>query len=99
MKAETNTANLEITSIDVFPVKNPEGRLRAFARVAINDQLQLTSLRIYEGTQGLFVSYPNDPSYGGEEYRQVFYPLTREFREKVETKVLAKYMDELGRIN
>jgi len=89
---------MEITSVDVYPVRTPQGKVRAFARVALDDELQLTALRVYEGRKGLFVSYPNDPSYTGEEYRQLFFPLTRDFREKLEVAVLKKYHEAIKEI-
>jgi stage V sporulation protein G len=85
---------LEITNVTVFPVLN-EGKFKAFARICLNDALQLTSLRVYQGTNGLFVSYPNDPNYKGDDYKQLFYPITREFREIVEKTILDKYQEEM----
>jgi len=77
-------------NVQVYLVREPMGKLRAYARVILG-QLQLTGLRIYEGTQGLFVSYPNDPASKGEDYRQIFYPITRELRDSIEKAVLAEY--------
>jgi len=51
----------------------------------------LTGLRVYNGTNGLFVSYPNDPRYKGEDYKQLFYPVTKELRDLVETAILKEY--------
>lgn len=81
---------LEVTSAQVFPV-NTEGKLRAFARIVLSDQIQLTSLRIYEGSIGLFVSYPNDPMHKGEDYRQLFYPVEKSLRDRIERSVLLEY--------
>ena len=67
MKAKSKTtetkipATLTVTHCQVFPLKETMGKTRAFARVVINEQLQLTGLRIIDGSNGLFVSYPNDP--------------------------------------
>ena len=87
---------LKITKVSVYPVYSSQDRLRALARVVINDALQLTNLRIYEGSEGLFVSYPIEFTQKGEEFRQIFYPLTREFREYVEEVVLAEYHATMG---
>ena len=90
--------NLEITNVSVYPISNTEGRLRAIARIVINDCLQLTNLRIYDGSNGLFVSYPIEFTQKGEEFRQIFYPVKKEFREYVESLVLdeyIKYVDKL----
>ncbi len=86
---------LIVTHIDVFPLKEAIGKTRAFARVVLNDQLQLTGLRIMDGSMSLFVSYPNDPSYKGEDYRSIFYPVTRELRDHIEEVVLAKYAEAM----
>lgn len=81
---------LKITACQVFPI-NLDGKLKAFARIVLNDQLQLTSLRIYEGAKGLFVSYPNDPAHKGNDYRQLFYPVTKELRNHIEEVILEEY--------
>lgn len=82
---------MTITNIQVYPVREPKGKLRAQVRVLLNDQLQLTGLRLYDGTNGLFVSYPSDPTNKGEEYRQLFYPVTRELRDSIEKRVIEEY--------
>lgn len=84
-------ATMQITNLQVFPIREPQGKLRAYARVLLDDQLQLTSLRLYDGANGLFVSYPNDPAHKGEDYRQVFYPVTRELRDAIELAVINEY--------
>ena len=86
-------ALLAISNVTVFPIREPTGKTRAFARVVLADQLQLTGLRVVDGTQGLFVSYPNDPSYKGDDYRSIYYPVTRELRDAVEAAVLAGYAE------
>ena len=91
---------MTITQVQVFPIARPEGKLLAFARVLLNDQLLLSSLRIYNGSKDLFVSYPNDPYHNGEDYRQLFYPITRELRDDIEKAVLDEYhrmLEELKR--
>ena len=57
----------------------------------LEDQLQLTGLRVYEGAKGLFVSYPNNLSYKGEEYHQIYYPVTGDLRAAIEKAILAEY--------
>lgn len=84
---------LEVTHAQVYPLKESTSKTRAMARVVLNDQLQLTGLRIVDGANGLFVSYPNDPGYKGEDYRSVYYPITRDLREHIEEVLLQKYQD------
>lgn len=81
---------MTVTHCSVFTT-NTEGKLKAFARIVINDQLQLTSLRIYDGVNGLFVSYPNDPRHKGHDYRQLFYWITKDSRDEAERVILEEY--------
>ncbi len=86
---------LAVTNVQVHALKESLGKTKAFARVVLNEQMQLTGLRVVEGSNGLFVSYPNDPSYKGEDYRSLFYPLTKELREHVEHCVLEKFQESV----
>ena len=88
---------LRVTQVKVFPFKEGPsmGRIKALATVVLNDQLHLRGLKVMNGKNGLFVGYPVDPFYKGEEYRSIFSPITRELREEIETKVLEEYMDSV----
>ena len=44
-----------------------------------------------EGENGMFVGYPVDPFFKGEEYRSVCFPMARNLREHIENCVLEKY--------
>lgn len=65
---------LKVTQVKVFPFKEGPsmGHLKALATVVLNDQLNLRGLRVMDGKDGLFVGYPVDPFYKGEEYRSIF---------------------------
>jgi len=89
---------LKVTSVSVFLFNGSEGKLRSVARIVLNDEIQLTGLRIYEGSNGLFVSYPNDPYYKGEEYRQLFYPVSREVRDHIQEEILKEYYARLAEV-
>ncbi|MDR2580242.1 MAG: SpoVG family protein [Fibromonadaceae bacterium] len=84
---------LTCTNIQVYPFRETSGKTKAFARVTINDQLQLTGLRVVDGVNGFFVSYPIDPRHKGEDYQSVYYPLHKELREHIEQCVLEKYQE------
>lgn len=101
--SKKNTAELEpttvsagcfdITNVQVYPLKEMVGKTRAMVRVVLSDQLQLTGMRVVDGSNGLFVSYPNDPSHKGDDFKSLFYPVTKELRDHIETAVLARYQD------
>lgn len=93
---ENNT--LKVTNVKVFPFKEGPsmGHIKALATVVLNDQLHLRGLKVMDGKNGLFVGYPVDPFYKGEEYRSIFFPITRELREEIETAVLKEYTRQLA---
>ena len=84
---------LAVTQVQVYPFKEGPsmGKMLALASIVLNDQLQVRGLRIMEGENGLFVGYPNDPFYKGDDFRSVCFPMTRQLREHIENCVLEKY--------
>lgn len=102
VKSENNSAQtshtLQVTNVSVFLFNGNEGKLRGVVRVVLSDEIQLTGLRIYEGSNGIFVSYPNDPYYKGEEYRQLFYPVSKALRDHIQDEILKSYHQMLSEV-
>ena len=92
-----NTQNtfdcLAVTQVQVYPFKEGPsmGQMKGLASVVLNDQFMVRGLRVMEGEYGLFVGYPNDPFYKGEDYRSICMPMSRQLREHIENCVLEKY--------
>ena len=88
---------LAVTQVQVYPFKEGPsmGHILGMASVVLNDQLQVRGLRIMEGENGLFVGYPNDPFYKGDDFRSVCFPMTRQLREHIDNCVLEKYRASL----
>lgn len=85
---------LTVTQVQVFPFKGGNlGHIKGLATVVLNDQFIVRGLRVMEGLNGLFVGYPIDPFYKGDEMRSVCNPITRQLRENIEGAVLAKYRE------
>lgn len=86
---------LAVTDVQVFPFKEGPsmGHIKGLANIVLNDQLQIRGLRVMEGENGLYVGFPNDPFYRGEELRSVVAPVTRQLREHIENCILEKYRD------
>jgi len=88
---------LAVTQVQVYPFK--KGPSMGMATIVLNDQFQVRGLRIMNGENGLYVSYPNDPFYNGEDFRSVCLPITRQLREHIENCVLEKYQASLDPVN
>ncbi len=87
---------LAVTQVQVFPFAETStmGHVKALAQVVLNDQIVIRGLRVMEGDNGLFVGYPLDPFFKGEELRSLVFPITRTLREHIENCVLEKYQYE-----
>lgn len=87
---------LSVTLVKVFPFREAAqvNNMLGLAEVVLNDQLVIRGLRIKKSENGMFVNYPNDPFYNGEDRRSIVLPITRELREHIENCVLEKYLYE-----
>jgi stage V sporulation protein G len=85
-----------VTAVQVFPFRDGMnlGHMKGLAQVVLNDALVLRGLRICDGENGMFVQYPIDPFYKGDEFRSIVFPMTRALREHIENSVLEKYEAE-----
>ena len=77
---------LDVSVRVIEPVKN----LMGFASVKFNDCFVVENLKIVQGSKGLFLGMPSQPD-GKGGYRDMAYPVTKEFREQLNTAVLQAY--------
>lgn len=65
-----------------------------FASVKFNDSFVVENVKILQGQKGLFVGMPSQ-SDGKGGYRDMAYPVTKEFREQLNAAVLGAYEAKL----
>ena len=84
---------LAVTQVSVWPFKEGPnlGHMKGIAQIVLNDQMVIRGLRVMDGQNGLFVGYPNDPFYKGEDFRSLCNPITRQLKEHIENCVLEKF--------
>ncbi len=75
--------------VSVRPMES-QNNLLAFASVKINDSFVIEGLRVCTGSNGLFVDMPSKKNNKGE-YREVFFPVTKEARQQLIDAVLTGY--------
>ena len=68
--------------------------LKGFANVVLNGEFVVTNIRIYEGENGPFISMPTYKS--GEKYNEICFPITKEFREQLNSAVIDEYKNMLN---
>lgn len=81
---------LDVSVRVIEPVKN----LMGFASVKFNDCFVVENLKIVQGSKGLFVGMPSQPD-GKGGYRDMAYPVTKEFRAQLNSAVLEAYEAKL----
>lgn len=86
---------MEVTEVKVNKFKSLPGanRIKGVAEIVLNDQLILRGLRIIEGSVGLYVGFPIDQFFNGEDLRCIAQPITRNLRENIENCILEKYQE------
>lgn len=76
-------------------IEDENSKLKAIATINIGDAFTVKGVKVYEGKDGLFVSMPNykrnEPDSHGNEYKDICYPITADFRKELEQKIVDKY--------
>lgn len=84
-----------ITNVSVYTLNDSNSKTVALATVTIADCLVLTGLRIVKGKKCMFVSMPqrklSKPDKNGNEYADIFFPVTYDFRVELNNAVLDAY--------
>ncbi len=66
-----------------------EGAIKGVCNVTINDEFCVRNVRLVEGSNGRFVAMPSYKS--GDEYRDIFFPVTKEARASIQEAVISEY--------
>ena len=84
-----------ITNVSIYTLNDSTSKVVALATVTIADCLVLTGLRVVKGNKGMFVSMPqrklSKPDKNGNEYADIFFPVTHGFREELNNAILDEY--------
>lgn len=72
----------------------PEGNVRAYASVNLNDCFAIRNVKVVESSKGLFVAMPSYKA-GNGEYKDICFPVTKEFREQLNNAVIDAYKQAL----
>ena len=84
---------MKITDVKVKKFSKKNGSLKGFARVTLDESIVLTGIKVIKGNKGLFVSMPQTYSEKDDEWYDIFFPITAEFREKLVDAILEAYKD------
>jgi len=84
---------IEITDVIIFPIKKKvkDSKLKAFAKIIINDQFIINGLRIFDGANGLFIRFPQEYNKQENKGYDICFPITAELRSYLIDQVLTQY--------
>ncbi|AGA68794.1 uncharacterized protein, involved in the regulation of septum location [Desulfitobacterium dichloroeliminans LMG P-21439] len=72
----------------------PEGNVRAYASVNLNDCFAIRNIKVVDSSKGLFIAMPSYKA-GNGEYKDICFPVTKEFREQLNNAVIDAYKQAL----
>jgi stage V sporulation protein G len=72
----------------------PEGSLKAIASVNLNDCFAIRNVKVMESSKGLFAAMPSYKA-GNGEYKDICFPITKEFRQQFNDAVVNAYQQAL----
>lgn len=85
-------AGIEITQVQVTPIRSEgNNHLKAIAKVVLNGQLVINSIRIVQGKSGPFVAFPRSYSKKEEKGYDICHPITGTLRSYMTQKILNQY--------
>ncbi len=80
---------MEVTELRIRKVTD-ESKLRAYVTVTFDNCFVVHNVKIIEGKSGLFIAMPSRKTAGGE-YKDVAHPISPDFRNALQDKILAEY--------
>ena len=78
---------MKITQVRVS--KWEKDKIKGFATITLDGCFVVGGLKIMQGSNGLFVAMPSQKK--GEEYKDICFPITKEFRQELQSAVLEKF--------
>lgn len=89
-----------VTDVRISPIEQIEGltHTKALAEIVFNDQLLIRGIRVVEGENGLYITYPCPfmPMTSDDGFKSTVFPITNVLRDHVEAVVLEKYQDTIN---
>lgn len=68
-----------------------EGKIKAFATVGIEGVFLITGIKVIDGKNGLFVAMPSKRIAKTGDYKDICFPMTKEYRTKISDLILNEY--------
>lgn len=93
MSEQQNNAQPMKIDVKIGSIR-PQSSVRAVASVTLAGCLAIRNVKVMEGSKGLFVQMPNFKA-GNGEYKDICFPVTKDFREQLFGAVMNAYQQAL----
>jgi len=94
-----NTYNKEDFSMRITDIRirksNRNGKMRAIASVAFDNEFVVHDIKIIEGDKGLFIAMPSRKNINGE-FHDIAHPISTDARERLQDAILEKYETDMS---
>ena len=81
---------MKITQVKIIKVEKEQSRFKAYANVTLDNCFAVNGIRIIDGDQGMFLSFPSKKRNDGT-YEDMCFPTNKETRELFMEAVLGRY--------
>jgi stage V sporulation protein G len=71
--------------------RSKNSKIVAFADIILNEGFCVKNCRVIDGSKGIFVVMPSIKNNKTGDFDDVCYPITKEGRKEIETKILDEY--------
>ena len=82
---------MKVTQVGVHPFRNSDRRVKAAAWVVLDGELRLNGLKLVEGRNGLFVSYPSEQRRGTDQWFSLVNPTKPALQDEIKHAVITAY--------
>lgn len=80
----------EVTKIEVYPLKGKQGKIVAFGKITLNNDIVIDGVKIINGAKGLFVGMPSAKSKEGT-YSDIVYISSTKLKKEIQEKMIQAY--------
>lgn len=89
------TAPLIITDCKLCNLTG-KGKVRALAKISLNDQLVISGIRLVDVGTDLIIAYPDGANEGTDAFSNHFRPQNSKLHDAIEERIINEYLNLLG---
>lgn len=81
---------MRVTDVRIRKTNGETGNLKAYAGIVIDNALAIHDIKIIDGKEGLFITFPSRMDKEGK-YRDIIHPINTEARNVIQMAIIEQY--------